>query len=87
MVATSTTPVTLYLDEENDVTTDVKVEFEAPYKIAGKNLWQMAIWFSKYPDGSGDKTNRRSKTLSQRQKDKPLKPDKDMGFAVSWNGL
>lgn len=83
IVATSTTPVTLYLNEDNDVTTDVKVEFEAPYKIEGNNLWEMAVWFSKYPDGSGEQTNLRPKTLNQRQKDKTLKPDKDLGFAVS----
>lgn len=83
MVATTTTPVTLFLDENNDVTTDVKVEFEAPYKIEGTNLWEVSVWFSKYSDGSGKQRNLREKTLNQRQKDKTLKPDKDLGFSVS----
>ncbi|KAJ8036240.1 hypothetical protein HOLleu_20156 [Holothuria leucospilota] len=80
VVSTSTTPVTLYLDEVNDVTTDVAVIFDTDQYIKGTDLWEMSIWFSKQRDGSGRQTNLREAVLSPRQRSKTVKPNKDLTY-------
>lgn len=80
VVSTSTTPVTLYLDELNDVTTDVAVAFDTDDIIQGTDLWQMSTWFSKQKDGSGRQTNLLTDVLSPRQQNKKVKPDKDLTY-------
>lgn len=83
VVETTAQPVVLHPNEDNDVTTDVAVQFDTPYVIKGGNLWEMSTWFSKYPDGSGPRLNEKDKSLNQNQKNKPAKIDKDLHFQVS----
>lgn len=83
VVATTTTPVTLYLDEVNDVTTDVAVTFDTDDIIKGSDLWEMSNWFSKQKDGSGKQTNFQESVLTSRQRGKTVKPNKDLTYVVS----
>lgn len=68
----SVTPssVVLYIGEKNDVTTDVSVEFNQETTdptVAGEELWQMSVWFSKSETGSGQVKNLVRSALSDEQ--------------------
>lgn len=79
------TPVTLVVGQENDVTTDVTIEFDkdnTDESTAGTNLWELSLWFSKAENGAGSSTGMRDETLSQAQKDQPVNFD-DFEFTVS----
>lgn len=67
--------MTLYVGEKNDVTTDVTVKFEESITdptVAGEQLWQMALWFSKSDDGVGSSTGFVESTLNQAQGSMPV---------------
>lgn len=82
IVSTTPDPVTLYRNERNDVTTNVVVDFDADYGVSGKKLWQMSLWFSKSPLGSGKKTNLRESTLRGSQRNQPLHIEEPLIFEV-----
>lgn len=82
LVSTKPTPVVLYKNEQNDVTTDVTVDFDADYGVSGDNLWQMSLWFSKSPVGDGKKTNFRESTLRKSQRNKDLDIEEPLVFEV-----
>lgn len=73
--AVQPTPVTLYMGERTDVTTDVDVKFKEENtdpNTAGVNLWQMALWFSKSDIGSGKTTDYVHSTLNEAQGEKSV---------------
>lgn len=83
VLATLTTPVTLYLNENNDVNTLTGVMFDAEEDIIGRNNWEVSTWFSKSPDGSGPKTNLNDESLLENQKHLPIDPNEPLWFPVS----
>lgn len=69
------TPVTLYLGEENSVTTDVNVAFNeetTDSDVAGEDLWQMAVWFSKTDTGKGSKKGFTKSAMTEAQGEMPV---------------
>ena len=73
--STQPTPITLYIGENNEVTTDVTVKFKESVTdptVAGENLWQMTLWFSKSDDGQGSTTGMVKSALSEAQGAKPV---------------
>lgn len=83
VLATLTTPVTLYLNENNDVNTLTGVMFDAEEDIIGRDNWEVSTWFSKSPDGSGPKTNLNDESLLENQKHLPIDPNESLWFPVS----
>lgn len=72
------TPVTLYIGEKNDVTTDVTVEFNEDTTdptVAGDELWQMSLWFSKSDDGLGSVKSYVKSALADEQGQIPVNFD------------
>ncbi|KAJ8036239.1 hypothetical protein HOLleu_20155 [Holothuria leucospilota] len=71
----SVTPVTIYEEQENPVTTDVTVTFNQPNtdeSVAGSGLWQVDLWFSKAADGQGSSSDRVENVLSSAQGSKAV---------------
>ncbi|KAJ8030382.1 hypothetical protein HOLleu_26794 [Holothuria leucospilota] len=69
------TPVTLLIGKNNEVTTDVSIEFEretTDEDVSGKNLWELSVWFSKAKDGAGSVTGMVDRALNSGQKKQPV---------------
>lgn len=77
-------PVTIYEDRENPVTTTVTVTFNEATTdptVSGSNLWQMTLWFSKASDGQGSQTGTIESALSAAQGAMPVNFN-NMAFEV-----
>lgn len=73
--STQPTPVTIYEEELNVVNTDVVVTFNEPNTdptVAGEDLWQMQVWFSKAEDGQGSSIGMIEAALTEEQANKPI---------------
>lgn len=72
------TPVTLYIGEKNDVMTNVAVEFNEETtdpNVAGEELWQMSVWFSKSETGAGQVKSLVRSALNDEQGQMPVNFD------------
>ncbi|PIK45525.1 putative alpha-1 collagen isoform X4 [Apostichopus japonicus] len=73
--STQPTGVTIYEEELNVVNTDVVVNFNEPNTdptVAGVDLWQMQLWFSKAENGLGSSIGTIESALSEEQADQPV---------------
>lgn len=73
--STQPTGVTIYEEELNVVNTDVVVNFNEPNTdptVAGVDLWQMQLWFSKADNGLGSSIGTIESALSEEQADQPV---------------
>ncbi|PIK45524.1 putative alpha-1 collagen isoform X4, partial [Apostichopus japonicus] len=71
----TTTGVTLFEGQDNTVSVTVSATFNeanTDESVAGQNLWQVRLWFSKAEDGQGSSVNTVDNSLSSAQSAKSV---------------